>query len=126
MVISEKARTIRIALAFVALAAGGFAFFELLHVEVSDPERGLVAFLAALGLLIAIVILYRVGNQPTGWRKAERRPFASKEEKELLVLCGGDKKQAERLINYHAKQIPGSSRRQAASRASDALRSDNR
>src|SRR5574337_641030 len=50
-------------------------------------------------------------------REAERR---------LLVLCGGNKEQVWRLIMYERRRSPGISRAEAACRALESHRRDNR
>jgi hypothetical protein len=55
-----------------------------------------------------------------------RRGAAQRAERQLRRICFGDDDQVERLINLEMTRAPGISRAEAASRAVDRYRRDNR
>jgi hypothetical protein len=74
-----------------------------------------VTGLAVLGLVLLGVFAWLFRGQ--GARQAERQ---------LRRICFGDSDQVERLINFEMTRAPGISRAEAASRAVDRYRRDNR
>lgn len=62
-----------------------------------------------------------------GWLLWERRRAIQGPEVQLRGICSGDAQQVERLIAYEQARAPGAiSRAEAARRAVDRLRRDNR
>ena len=58
------------------------------------------------------------------WRSRRARQYAP--EKELHRICMGDTRQAERLLASEMARVPGLSRAEAARRAVERYRRDNR
>ena len=77
----------------------------------------LIIFLAIVG-----VALYLLLRQPL--RRRDTSAEASDSEDELIHLCFGNEKQAERLIELERKNAPNISRSEAAKRASRSIRRD--
>ena len=73
-------------------------------------------------LLIVGVALYLLLRQPL--RRRDTNADASDPEDELVRLCFGNQKQAERLIELERKNAPNISRSDAAKRASRSIRRD--
>ena len=69
----------------------------------------------------ALLVLLMLGARLHARRQRRREP-----ERDLLRLCYGDREQAERLIGIEQRRAPGVPRSEAAARAIEARRRDNR
>jgi hypothetical protein len=76
----------------------------------------------AVGALVIVLVLYYFASRGDG---RERQDPQGAEE-ELLHLCLGDRKQAERLLALELKKAPGIKHAEALRRAISSLRRDVR
>jgi hypothetical protein len=76
-----------------------------------------IIFLPVVGVLVYLLLRLLLSGRNT-------TPEASDSEDELVRLCFGNKKQAERLIELERKNAPKISRPEAAKRASRSIRRD--
>jgi hypothetical protein len=73
---------------------------------------------------LPLILLAAVAGAIWLWVAHRRRRFAA--EKELRRICLGDERQAERLLASEMTRAPGVSRAEAARRAVERYRRDNR
>ena len=71
-------------------------------------------------------LIVLAGGAAALWLWHARRVRSQAAEKELRRICLGDTRQAERLLEGEMTRVPGLSRAQAARRAVERYRRDNR
>jgi hypothetical protein len=71
-----------------------------------------------------LILLVGAGAALWFWRARRASKYAS--EQELRRICLGDTRQAERLLESESARVPGLSRAEAARRAVERYRRDNR